>query len=49
MSAISCRNLCKTFRQGEEIITGLDQVDLDIEEGAFVCRPGLPVPARPPC
>jgi len=40
MSAISCRNLCKTFRQGEEIIIGLDRVDLDIEEGAFVCLSG---------
>ena len=40
MSAISCRGLCKAFQQGEEIITGLDQVDLDIEEGGFVCLSG---------
>ena len=40
MSAISCRNLCKTFRQGEEIITGLDDVCLDIDEGSFVCLSG---------
>ena len=40
MSAISCRQLCKTFRQGEEVIIGLDQVDLDIEEGSFVCLSG---------
>lgn len=40
MSAISCTKLCKTFRQGEEIITGLDQVCLDIQEGAFVCLSG---------
>jgi putative ABC transport system ATP-binding protein len=40
MSAISCNKLCKTFRQGEEIITGLDQVCLDIEEGSFVCLSG---------
>jgi putative ABC transport system ATP-binding protein len=40
MSAIRCRNLCKTFRQGEEIITGLDQVSLDIEQGEFVCLSG---------
>ena len=40
MSAISCRQLCKTFRQGEEVIVGLDQVDLDIEEGSFVCLSG---------
>jgi putative ABC transport system ATP-binding protein len=40
MSAIHCRNLCKTFIQGEETITGLDHVDLDIEEGEFVCLSG---------
>ena len=40
MSAISCRRLCKTFRQGEEVIIGLDQVDLDVEEGSFVCLSG---------
>ena len=40
MSTITCRQLCKTFRQGEEIITGLDHVDLDIEEGEFVCLSG---------
>ena len=40
MSTISCRDLCKTFRQGEEVITGLDHVDLDIDEGEFVCLSG---------
>jgi len=40
MSAISCRGLCKRFLQGEEVITGLDEVDLDIEEGSFVCLSG---------
>lgn len=40
MSDISCRNLCKTFHQGEEVITALDQVSLDIEEGSFVCLSG---------
>ena len=40
MSSISCKDLCKTFRQGEEVITGLDHVCLDIEEGAFVCLSG---------
>ena len=40
MRAISCRRLCKTFRQGEEVIIGLDQVDLDVEEGSFVCLSG---------
>lgn len=40
MSTISCKDLCKTFRQGEEVITGLDHVCLSIEEGAFVCLSG---------
>ncbi|MCP4388969.1 MAG: ABC transporter ATP-binding protein [Gammaproteobacteria bacterium] len=40
MSAIHCHQLCKTFRQGDEIITGLDHVDIDIEEGEFVCLSG---------
>lgn len=40
MSAIICKNLCKTFRQGEEIITGLDNVSLSIDSGEFVCLSG---------
>ena len=40
MSDITCRNLCKTFRQGEEVITALDHVSLDIAEGSFVCLSG---------
>lgn len=40
MTAISCRKLCKTFRQGDETITGLDHVDLDIDSGDFVCLSG---------
>jgi putative ABC transport system ATP-binding protein len=40
VSTITCRELCKTFRQGEEVITGLDHVNLDIEEGEFVCLSG---------
>ena len=40
MSTISCRGLCKTFRQGQETITGLDNVDLDIDAGSFVCLSG---------
>jgi putative ABC transport system ATP-binding protein len=40
MSAIHCHQLCKTFRQGDEIITGLDHVDLNIEAGEFVCLSG---------
>jgi len=40
MSDITCRDLCKTFHQGEEVITALDHVCLDIEEGSFVCLSG---------
>ncbi len=40
MTAIHCRQLCKTFQQGDEIITGLDHVDLDIEVGEFICLSG---------
>ena len=40
MTAIICKNLCKTFRQGDEIITGLDDVSINIKEGEFVCLSG---------
>ncbi len=40
MSSIRCIQLCKTFRQGDEIITGLDNVDIVIDEGEFVCLSG---------
>jgi putative ABC transport system ATP-binding protein len=40
MASVSCKDLCKTFTQGEVIITGLDKVTLDVEEGAFLCLSG---------
>jgi putative ABC transport system ATP-binding protein len=40
MSTIHCKQLCKTFLQGDVTITGLDQVDITIEEGEFVCLSG---------
>ncbi len=40
MSSIICKNLCKTFQQGDEIITGLDKVSLTIDKGDFVCLSG---------
>ena len=40
MTAIHCKQLCKTFKQGDETITGLDHVDLNIEAGEFVCLSG---------
>jgi len=30
-------DLCKTYRQGEIAVKGLDHVDLEIAEGGFVC------------
>jgi putative ABC transport system ATP-binding protein len=40
MTAIQCRQLCKTFVQGTQTITGLDGVSLDIEPGEFLCLSG---------
>jgi putative ABC transport system ATP-binding protein len=40
MRAVTCESLTKTFQQGEEIIIGLDQVDIAIDEGDFVCLSG---------
>ncbi len=40
MSSILCSGLCKTFQQGEEIITGLDHVSIEIDAGDFVCLSG---------
>jgi putative ABC transport system ATP-binding protein len=37
MTAVRCVDLCKTYRQGEVDIKALDHVDLEIEEGGFVC------------
>jgi len=40
MSSIVCKDLCKTFQQGDEIITGLDRVSIEIDAGDFVCLSG---------
>ncbi|SMF29149.1 putative ABC transport system ATP-binding protein [Alteromonadaceae bacterium Bs31] len=40
MTAISCKDLCKTFHQGDATITGLDHVSIEIESGEFVCLSG---------
>jgi len=37
MSTVRCIELCKTYRQGDLEVTGLDHVDLEIDEGGFVC------------
>jgi putative ABC transport system ATP-binding protein len=40
MTSIICKDLCKTFTQGDQIITGLDNVSIEIENGDFVCLSG---------
>jgi len=40
VSAIICKELCKTFRQGEVVITGLDHVSIEISKGSFTCLSG---------
>ena len=40
MSSVACKDLCKTFQQGDEIITGLDKVSIEIDKGDFVCLSG---------
>lgn len=40
MSEIICSDLCKTFQQGDEVITGLNKVSLKITRGEFLCLSG---------
>ena len=40
MALVEIRNLTKSFRKGEEVITPLDDVDLDIEQGDFISLMG---------
>ena len=40
MTSIVCIDLCKTFKQGDEVITGLDKVSLTINKGEFICLSG---------
>ena len=37
MDAVRCIDVCKTYRQGEIEVVGLDHVTVDIEAGEFVC------------
>jgi putative ABC transport system ATP-binding protein len=37
MESVRCIDLCKTYRQGDVEVTGLDHVNLEIREGGFVC------------
>ncbi|MFC1833314.1 ABC transporter ATP-binding protein [Thermodesulfobacteriota bacterium] len=40
MSLIECRKLTRTYRKGENTITPLKELDLDIEEGSFTALMG---------
>ncbi len=40
MSIIECRQLTRTYRKGENMITPLKELDLDIEAGAFLALMG---------
>ncbi len=40
MALVEIRNLTKRFRKGDETITPLDGVDLDVEQGEFVVMMG---------
>jgi putative ABC transport system ATP-binding protein len=40
MANIVCKELCKTYRQGDAEIHALDHVTLDIEQGSFMCLSG---------
>ena len=37
MTAVQCIDLCKTYLQGDQEIKALDHVNIEIEEGGFVC------------
>ena len=37
MSAVRCIELCRTFKQGELKVIGLDRINLEIERGEFIC------------
>ena len=37
MTAVRCVDLCRTYYQGDQAIKALDHVNLEIQEGGFVC------------
>ena len=37
MKSVRCIDLCKTYHQGDVEVMGLDHVNLEIDEGGFVC------------
>ena len=40
MANIVCKELCKTYRQGDAEVHALDHVTMDIEQGSFICLSG---------
>ena len=40
MANIVCKELCKTYRQGDAEVHALDHVTMDIEQGSFMCLSG---------
>src|SRR6056297_96785 len=40
MALVELRGVCKSFRKGDETITPLDNIDLDIEAGEFISLMG---------
>lgn len=40
MTSIVCKDLVKTFTQGDELITALDHVSITVEKSDFVCLSG---------
>ncbi len=37
MKSVRCIDLCKTYHQGDVEVMGLDHVNLEIDQGGFVC------------
>jgi putative ABC transport system ATP-binding protein len=40
MTAITCKQLCKYFQQGDSVVKALDHLDLEIDRGSFICLSG---------
>ena len=40
MTLIECRNLCREYRKGDNVIRPLDGVDLDVVRGEFLALMG---------
>jgi putative ABC transport system ATP-binding protein len=40
MAEIKCVELCKNYQQGDAVIKALDHVNIEIEQGSFMCLSG---------